>query len=809
MEELNSKSTAVPQFAEEEQSSFNIVEWVIKFVRFWYLFVIGAAVALAVAYYQNRGFVPRYRSETQIMLQENQSSFVLMRDFGGGQSTQKNDNQLLLLASDALVGRTVDSMPSLRVDIFQKLSFKNIPLYGETSPVGIEIISIQKGAYPFQYSFIPIDDNSFEINVLQDSKKIETVSGTYNEPIESKYFSIKITKNPNQQNISNLYFRFRTTESLIGEFARISASMLGDRTSVVKLILTGSNPARDRAFLDMHAQSFLLDNLDKKNYEAVKTISFIDEQLAAISDSLSHAELDLNSFKVTNDMFGALGSVEYLAMQLNLLEEKAKQLDMQDAYFNYLKKYLTDNIETGSIASPTSIGVQDGKIISLVEEYNKIQLENFNIGAKHPKLQDNNNRISQLKHQLYELMNSVDAVNALQRQSYNREKAEVARMMHSAPDKELKMQDFERRYKINDNYYSTLLQKRSEFQIRKAANAPDNTILQKAKTMGMINASQKKDKYSSFLIIGLLIPALFIVLRELLSFTIKTKKDIEKISKFAVIGSVPHTKHKTDEKIIAVRYPNSAFVEQLRVIRTKIELILQRRNKITILISSTESGDGKTYVSANLAGVFALQKEKVLLMDFDIRKPNLTAMLSSGRSRQGFVNYILGDITLEQAIEHKEEFGFDLMSAGVLPPNPGEFIRSKKVEMMLEELKKMYSCIIIDTSPVGLVADSYALMPITDIHLIVVRSFKTHKGEFRDLSKRMQADGVADVHIILNDVDKKKLGYGYGHGYGYSYGYGYGYKKQAENYYVTEDFEKTEPSFYEKIYNKIMRWLGR
>ncbi|MDO4727279.1 MAG: polysaccharide biosynthesis tyrosine autokinase [Porphyromonadaceae bacterium] len=787
----------IQTFSEEEASSFNLMEWVMRFLKYWYLFAIGVVIALTIAYYQNRSFVPIYNSSLRLLLKQESGSFLSMQNFNSGFSRQDQtniENQILLLQSQDLIGRTIDSLPNFKIDFYRKLKFKNRPMYGR-SPIDIEIISTPDAGFWQYYLYQKQNDNEFTIKIFDNEDvELETVKGRYNEPVGCKYFLIKVTKNSNYHSANSVNFVFRNRDNLVMEFASKLQINLLPNTSVLNISVASDNPIRDVDFLSKHAKSFLDDNLDKKNYEADKTIQFINDQLSVISDSLSRSESNLNSFKIANKMYGQNNSI-LLTNKMEALEEQGKIIKLRDEYFKYLRNYLKNNIDSESLASPTTIGIQEPRLIALVDKYNELQIKLLDLGVKNPQYDIVFNQISQTKAQLNELISSVSDIYKIESDAYQKDLNELNNLLIAAPNKELRMLDYERRYKINDSYYTFLLQKRSEAQIRKASNSPDNAVMQKARTMSLINAKEKQNKYIVFLLIGLAVPAALIILKELLNNAIRTEKDIEKAikNKFQIIGTVRHTKHKADEKVIAAKYPNSYFVEQLRVIRTKIELILKRKERITMLVSSTESGDGKTYISLNLAGVFALQKKKVLLIDFDIRKPNLTRNLGDIiKTKSGFVNYMIGDCTIEEAIE-STPYGFDFLKAGVIPPNPGEFVRRPQLLEMINLLKEMYDYVVIDSSPLGLVADAYALFSTVDIKLLIVRSLKTNKVEFTDLAKRLYADNVEDIYVILNDVDKSKVGYGYG----------YSKYKNMGNYYVTEEFEQDDISMLEKIIDKI------
>lgn len=282
-------------------------------------------------------------------------------------------------------------------------------------------------------------------------------------------------------------------------------------------------------------------------------------------------------------------------------------------------------------------------------------------------------------------------------------------------------------------------------------------------------------------VIGLLLPFLIILLKELLKTKIIDKRDIEKMTTFPYLGNVPHIINAT--AISVIKHPKSSVAEAYRIIRTRVNFVAQKNDAACVVVTSTESGDGKSHFSLNYAAICAMTREKTILVGLDLRKPSLAASLNL-ENKIGMTNVLLNEITLEEAIIHPTttDFNFDLLLSGSVPPNPGELIRSHKLLDMINQLKQTYNYIIIDTSPVGIVADAYPLMSIADTVIYLARSKKTDKKFFKTVIRQLKMDGVHHIGIVLNDLDTSKSGYGY-HRYGYGY---YGRKKTGKDY--TKDY---------------------
>ena len=386
------------------------------------------------------------------------------------------------------------------------------------------------------------------------------------------------------------------------------------------------------------------------------------------------------------------------------------------------------------------------------------------------------NDINNVKSAIREVISSMRASIMIEKKDLAERSRNVEHAIQRLPEKELQMVAIERNYRIDDNYYTFFLQKRAEAEIQKASNVPDNEVLDHARTTAMVNSNAKSRKYTNYFLIGLLAPLIFIILSELLNTKIRTPKEAEKLSDFHLIGSIRHARNQSPT--LVKDRPRSSYAEMLRSIRTRIEFIVQRKTSISIAVTSTESGDGKTFLCTNLACLYSLSGKRVILVDLDIRKPNVHEKLGL-ETGLGLTNYLIGECAFEDTIRTNSNLGFDVLLAGTVPPNPGELIHSEKLAEVISTLKQSYDFVIIDTSPIGLVPDAYAIIEQTDPTLFVIRCMQTNKKFCKSALELLSIDHRDKIHLILSDVPIEGLRYGYysgGYGYGYGgYGYGYGY----------------------------------
>ena len=783
---------------EEEESNFNILEWVFKFLRYWYLFVIAIVVALGLAYLKNRSWMPQYYVEGKVIIESSaaDNAYNFMQGFGGGMDYINTNNQLLILGSYDLINRTVKDLP-FGVDFYTRGRFRTHNLYGR-EPIAINLQYADAQLYNCEFRFIPIDETRFEIVIEDDFSKEMfpdfKIKGQYGVPFENFLLFATIDKLYLPADNTEFLFRFRSLYSLEEEFAaRLALSYIGEASSVVSISLTGNVVARDRDFINALCEEFLEANLEEKNEEATRTIDFINEQLGFISDSLRTSENRLRQYRRENNMVDVNGYTSTVLSKLSALDAHRSELTLKEAYFAELAEYLTESVLEERLVAPSSIGVSDPVLLDLVSKFNELQQKRSDLGEKNPNYERYSKRMEEVRVTMLEVLDNVRKVHSMEREAFEKEYREAMADLKDLPEKELMMVNYERSYKINDNYYTFLLQKQSEAQIRKASNVPDNKILQKARiSTNPVNGSAKIKIYLLFLIIGVLIPAAYVILKELLNMNIRGEYDVLKMTKIPVLGTIRHT--DGDAKVMSVKSPKSLFTEGFRLIRSRVEFITQRKTDISIMVTSAESGDGKTHFATNLAGVYSLVSDKVILVDLDLRNPKLTAQLGY-KDVKGLVHVLIGEATLDDVIiKGDKELGFHFLPVGVVPPNSAELLRSEQMVHLFEELKQRYDYRIIDTSPLGLVSDAYALANSVDVNLLIARVFKTNKSFFRNFVEQIQQDNVNNPYIVLNDLAIMKKGkYGaYSHYGRYGYGrYGYGdskyYHQQSAKYYHDEE----------------------
>ncbi len=788
--------------SDDEESNFNILEWVFKVLHYWYLFVIAIAIAFSIAYLKNRRWLPSYYSQGTVIIKETGGAYggansALMQGFGVDAGYKNVQNQLIMLRSYDLMCRTIDSLPFLQTEYITQGRFKTRNIYHNT-PFTVDPIKVTESTYGMLFQVDFHEDGTFTLSST-DEEKTYAIRAHYGEVIENQYFTATIWPTDKMVASGKLFFRFRSKEGLVREMiSRLRLDFLTQGSTILAIGMVSETPERDCEVIDMLAKIFLLQNLEQKNAVADNSIKFISEQLDELQESLEVSEGAMTSFRQQNKFVDVSSYAGQLMSKVSGYDQEMMSMRLRETYFDYLTKYLETNLESGAVIAPTSMGLNDAALISLVQQINDLRIQRGELTDKNPYYAKFTKDIENVKTMINEVVASMRVSLEIEKKDLADRYADVEREIQKLPEKELQMVAIERNYRIDDNYYTFFLQKRAEAEIQKASNTPDNIILDKARTINTVNSNTRQKTTTTALIIGFLIPLALVIASELLNNKVRNPKEVEKLSPFRLIGTVRHA--KSQNPTLVRDHPRSSYAEMLRSIRTRMEFIVKRKDKIVLAVTSTESGDGKTFLSSNMASLYAMTGKKTLLVDLDIRKPNIHTKLGL-EGGVGVTNYLIGDCELEDTFIKDSPFDFDVMRAGTIPPNPGELIHSDKLAQMINQLREKYDFIILDTSPIGLVPDAYALLELADMGLFVIRCMQTNKSFCKQTLQQIAevVDHPEKVQIVLSDIPVEGghgSGYGYGYGYGYggygyggygygsrsSYGYGYGQKRSGLRY---------------------------
>lgn len=769
--------------------SFDFVLWFYRILKYWYLFVLSLALFLGYAYLKNQSWVPLYRSAAVLMLEARGNSGVAMGAVQLGSLVQNSVNQQMILNSYDMVVRTVAKLPQMRVDYFLKTKFKTENLYGRT-PVTIEAKYLMPAAYSIVFEIEPINADKCRIFYAgSETTAAFSMEVPYNQYVQESRFYIKINKTEQfNQNFSPFSFRFISKDELIGRYTgRTSSGYQREGSSALAISIYGTNPAQDVDFLNALLKEFEEYNLTLKNEAADRTISFIDRQLALIQDSLQQSEQTFKTFQDETGLY-RIQNADKRTEKNEIIAAMAENRAQEDLILRLTDEINSSILSDSELIEPSAFGLSDPKLAQSVGDYNKIIRKLPSLGQSHPLYDKTMQSLTNLRIKILEdLRNTQDKVQE-KKEALNKTLGSVEVEMTTLPAQEREYARYEKRYRVNDAYFTFLNNKRYEATLQKASNIPDNFVMETPRQMGgPVNGDEKSKTYTFYLAIGLALPLIFVICKEeLFNYAISTKEDCERLSGLPVIGTIENISKKmsSSSTTLVKNFPKSSFAESFRNMRIRLEYMAQRETGITVLVTSAEPGDGKTFIAGNIASVYQLTGRRVVLIDFDLRRPSVGKLLNM-QTKKGVSNFLIGQVTLDEITVTHPEYEFDVITAGTLPPNPSELIKTKKTKDLIEYLQTKYDYVIVDCSPIGLVSDAYILSKYVDTTLFVVRRAKTNKAFFKSVVGQMRNDGLEHAALVFNDV-KGREGY-----YGTSRYYGdKSYYLKRNSYYHDDYFEK-------------------
>jgi capsular exopolysaccharide synthesis family protein len=572
-------------------------------------------------------------------------------------------------------------------------------------------------------------------------------------------------------------FYFNSFGGLISSWSEnLALESLDKDASMVGLTVQTECPEKAKLFLNKHTDMYLQRTLDKKNQVATNTINFIDSQLVTIEDSLNITGMNLQDYRKNNQVVDLSFQSQKLFEQTKELDNQKAALKMKDDYFRYLLEYIARNKEAGDLVAPSVMGIEDASLNSLVLELNRMADQKIAMAgtgaSENPYIGTINSQIKNAKARLEENARNLLNNNYLAMKDVNSRLNVLMAEVRKLPQTERELLGIERKFKLNDNIYTYLLQRRAEAQIAKASNTPDNEVIDQASLKAQIKPKPMRN-YSVALMLGLLIPGLLLVIIDSFNNKVSSEDDIKKISDLPVAGHIIHSFR--DYQTVVLNDPKSQVAETFRSLRTRLQFFTKETSSPVILITSSMPAEGKTFASINLASAYSLVGKKTVLVGFDLRKPKIYTDFNINNDK-GVSTFLIGQNTVEEIINNTDYQNLWVIPAGPVPPNPAELAASAKTRELFAELKKRFDYIVIDSAPLGSVSDSFSLAAVSDITVILVRHNVTIKHVLHNAVSDAKSNGISGMSLLLNDISRERTLYGYTGRYKYGYGYGYGYE---------------------------------
>jgi tyrosine-protein kinase Etk/Wzc len=774
---------------ESDQSSTIIRDFVLEVYSLKWVYALCFVGFLAAAFLYNKNSIKVYENNITVTPAEDDRSSMLysnnyFQGLGGYTPGRPIENDITNLRSFSLVASTINNL-NLQVGYFSeknKLLNKRIELY-HLSPFFVNIDKSHLQPFDSRFYITLLSDSTFRLTAINKEAslynyidnaivgenydlEVDTIC-RFNKTINSKLFKFVVTFNKELSNAQirrsgPIYFEFYNFDMLTKQYLkRLNIGPISSSSSIINIRFSGQSNSLVSDFLNTFVDMYLKENLDKKNKIAISTINFIDNQISEISDSLVISESKLRNFKSANQVTDLGVQGQRLYDQLSQIETERANLEVQERYYNYVLNYFQTNKDMSGIVPPSSMNVADPIMSQLITDLVSLNSQRASIVSNKTEkslfLSQIENKIRmQIDVIIENVTNNLNTLN-LSINELNYRSNKLSKQISNIPRTEMNMVSMQRKYTLSDAIYTYLLQKRSEAQITLASNYPDYELLEPARLVtSQIKKPREKINYLMAIFFALVIPTLYLILRDFFKNKITSIHEVESLSNQSVLSTIYNNTQKTEA--IVSEFPDSSISESFRNLRSSLLLKLNKGTLKVILLTSSQPQDGKSFISFNIAASIAAVGYKTIIVDCDLRRPTLHRKFNVDNSI-GLSNFMMNGAEINE-IKHKtfnEKLTF--IPAGPILPNPSELIEAGVLDNLIDTLKEQYDYVIMDTTPIGIVSEAITLMKYASQILLVCRNNYTRKDILSHAIDSLRTNNIVNYNIVFNDLNLKESPY--------------------------------------------------
>ena len=747
-----------------------------KYKRYWWLFaaMFVASMACAVFYlYVKR---PVYQITASILVaQEDSGSGIgsaIVKSLPLGNMSSKVDDEVLVVSALSISKEMVRDLKLNRTYKLHKGFMKNVDVYGCT-PITVDAPDAVFDTLNYAMNFRVKVDKAGKIKVKVKEGWFNTLAeleaDRFPVTVKTKYGIYVLNKTKDFVNGEDVDLKvavagFQATAEGFNE--EVGVSIASKKSNGIVLVYKDAVIQRGKDVLDKIVELYNKRCQTEKDAMAVNTGKFIDERLNIIYNDLSASEADIEKYKTDNNLVDMTTDVTNMYGRRNVSESARTQLTTQLEIMKMVRDFVNDPRNEKTMI-PFGVG-QTSDAGGPVDMYNALVLERTKLASS---AKANNISLKAMDDQIALMRENVrkavdKAIDGLEIQITRTAAVEnkAQSKLGMIPAKEREFRQLYRQQAIKNELYTFLLQKREENALVLAATTPKGKIVDQAYAYSEPVAPKKGVVLFMGFLLGILMPIVILYIKAMFTTKFSSQDELESISTVPVIGEICHNRHRSS--LVVREGKTSSIVELFRLLRNNVQFMLPNEDKNVILVTSSISGEGKTFVGLNLASSFALLGKRVALVGLDIRSPKLAEYLSM-KSTPGVTSYLAKkDITLADIVQHSTEVqNLDVYVGGPIPPNPSELLLSSRTKQLIEDLRNEYDCVILDTAPIAMVSDSFSLSPYADLVVYVTRANYTKRSLVKYFNSVVSRGQIKNAGVIINDSNpKRSQGYGYGYG---------------------------------------------
>jgi tyrosine-protein kinase Etk/Wzc len=757
----------------EEAETIDIKATLLKYLRYWYVFLLGVALSVGIAHLYLRYYaVPQYRVYSTMLIKDDKNGKSLsnvdaLNDLSSFKSNQSIDNEIEVLKSKGLMERVVSEL-DLSIVYFVKGSVKDVEVYGTYLPIKVVSTKLDSTSIGQSFTITPKADSLFDLT--ESNGKV--TSHKFGQQITMPYGSFSVIILPGKSVSTNSFIiQIRDAKQVAGYYnGAVVVQMVSKNTSVLSLSLTDPIPERARNIINKLMEVYNREAIEDKSTMAANTLKFLDERIGYLTNDIVKVEKGVEQYKSGRSITDIPTQATDYTAQASAYTKQSSDLAIQISVLESIERYLRQpNSEYSTV--PSSLDIKDETLAGLIGSFNALQLNRERmLRTVQPNsilMQNENQQLVALRTKILENLQNIKTGLQITRNQLQSNSGQFQSKIRQVPQQERELANISRQQEIKRNVYAYLLQKREETSLSLAATVSAARVLDSAMGGDFPISPNRQATYLMALLFGLSLPALCIYGLGLLNNKVQTQQDVTTVTGAPIIGEIVHAKEK--EKVIVTKGNRSPVTEIFRLVRANLNFVIGDKENVVLMVTSSMSGEGKTFFSINFAASLALTSKRVVLVDLDLRAAKVASYMEITEV-PGVSDYLTEDnLTLDDIIKSSDKApNLSVITAGFLPASPAELVMTPKFSHLIQELKRHFDYIILDTSPAGLVAEAFTLNRLVDYTIYVVRYNYTYKSQLNIVRNANRQKSLKNLMIVMNDA-KQQNGQNYGYGYGYGY----------------------------------------
>lgn len=786
---------------QEQDNDFNLNLMLFYIIRYWKYFLLSVFVCFVVAFFYLRCTTNVYNATAKVLLQDKEkgtfsSQVDVLSDFGYQGVNTSVENEIEMLCSKSVVQGAV-----LNAGLYVKYSIDDFyvdkPIYKENSPVQVAILEedLMKLQKPLFLHLKLNEDSIYSVSYEYNNemgeltKRAPVAMNEYPYLLETEKGELLLSDVPDAPKYKNITIVVHPITSMTSLYkGALSVQPVSKTASVATILVRDVVPMNGVDFINSLIVSYNRQKNDDKQLVARKTKEFIDGRIDEISSDLAKREKTLADYKRDQQLINPTIDAPRVLESKSAYTKQLEAVNLSIEQVQFLLDYVKDG-KNALQAVPVAGMESNSALLSVISKYNTAVSKRNDLQRtatdENPMMIAITEEVRSLHGEIRESLESMKKSLLIQKESLSKLAERYSSRIAQTPAIESKLSDLSRERDIKSQLYVMLLQKYEENALAMAVTSDNLKCIDPASASFAPVSPRRSLVFLIALVVGLAIPSLFLYLKELLRTKIESLSDLERLTDIPIVGSVPlNNKNGVKKSSIVVKENNNdVMMEAFRSIRTNMQFLIKKNEGKVIMFTSTTSGEGKTFVSSNLAVSQALLGKKVLLIGLDVRCPRLSEVFDIHNRKEGITSFLISSpdntaLLDKLVVPSGVSSNLDILPSGIIPPNPAELLASDNLDIAIEYFKKKYDYIIIDTAPVGLVTDSIIMSRVANAVVYVVRAKYTEKGSLDFISSLISDNKLKNVSIVFNaeDLDSKSKYGKYKYGYSY-YGFGYGNEK--------------------------------